>query len=81
MNGLKVADVIRRINLFLDDGNWLSLNSSNVKVIGRALNIYFGEVNKDNLRHGRGISIYPSGEIRIGYFDNHGGAPGNYLKI
>jgi hypothetical protein len=30
----------------------------------------FGEVNEDNRLHGRGIDIWSSGAICIGYFEN-----------
>ena len=41
----------------------------------------FGEVNADSNLHGRGIQIYPSGEIYIGYFNNYHCAPGRYINI
>jgi len=81
MNGSKIADVIRRFNLFLNDGNWLSLNPSSVKVIEKDKHIYFGEVNEDNKFHGKGIDIWFNSHTFIGNFNNGKWAPGNYLEI
>ncbi len=81
MNGFKIADVIRRINFFQDDRNWLSLNQSSVKVRGNFGNFHFGETNKDNKLHGRGIRIWYEGNIYIGYFNNGYYAPGKFINI
>jgi len=43
---------------------------------------YFGEWSEATKKpHGRGIRIYTSGNILIGYYNNGGLAPGNYLTI
>ncbi len=34
---------------------------------------------KDNKLNGRGIRIYPDGDIRIGYFDKGLAAPGSFI--
>ncbi len=41
----------------------------------------FGEVNEDNRLHGRGIDIWSSGAICIGYFENDLQSTGNYIVI
>jgi hypothetical protein len=42
----------------------------------------FGErKHKYNKLHGRGIEIYTSGIICIGYYKNYRDAPGNYITI
>ena len=82
MNGIRLADVIRRINLHQTDSNWLSLHYSSVKVVkysSRVLN--FGEVDQYNNLHGRGICIQFDGNTGIGYFDNGNRAPGNFIHI
>jgi len=80
MNGYKTADVIRRINLFLTDSNWFSFDSSVIRVVKDEYESIFGEVNRDNNLHGKGISITENC-IAIGYYNDGYLAPGNYLFI
>ncbi len=42
---------------------------------------YFGEINKNNRPHGRGLRIYNNGHITIGYFQNGFRSTGNYIDI
>ena len=42
---------------------------------------YIGEHDSNNNLHGKGICIYPSGNIAIGYWDNNKLVLGNYLTI
>ena len=42
---------------------------------------YIGELNSNNEHHGKGIMIYTSGNISIGYWNNGLPAPGNYFVI
>ena len=80
MDGTRIADVIRRINLYQVDSNWLSLDRSRVGVVC-AQNLSFGEINQYNKLDGRGICIFADGTIDIRYFNNGYAAPGNYLRI
>ena len=74
------APIIERLNLSQNQENWFSLKiESNYLVMGAVR--YFGERNEHNKPHGRGIGIYSTYFIRIGYFNNGGWAPGNYLTI
>ena len=41
----------------------------------------FGEHNSSNNLHGRGICIWSSGVIFIGYYDDGEQAPGDYIII
>ena len=68
-----------RLNIWRNDQNWLSLQPRGNHYSDGSSG--FGEVNADNKLNGRGILINPSGFIEIGYFDNGGYAPGNYLWI
>ena len=44
-------------------------------------NKYYGEINADGNRHGRGIFIYPDGDIYIEYFDTGATSPGKSIAI
>ncbi len=41
----------------------------------------FGEINDDNELYGRGILIWSSGDIHIGYFENSRHSTGHYIII
>jgi hypothetical protein len=41
---------------------------------------YYGEVNANGERHGRGINIY-NGHIKIGYYENGEYSTGKYISI
>ena len=40
-----------------------------------------GEMNSENKLRGRGVRIYPGGDISIQYWNNGDDAPGNYIYI
>ena len=41
----------------------------------------FGEINRFNKLHGRGIEIKAWSYFHFGYFDNDKWAPGNFINI
>ena len=83
MNGVRLTDVINRFNFQSNQNDWLLLDYKKCKVVvARGGSVTFGEHDDfDNSLHGRGIEIYPSGFIDIGYWDNGWRAPGKYIKI
>lgn len=42
---------------------------------------YYGGLNEDGKEHGRGIKIFWSDEIEIGYYEDGGLSVGNYIWI
>ncbi len=82
-DGERVASVIKRLNILTDQQNWLSLKPVSA---GRFSHLdvdtkTFGELNQHNKLHGRGIKIWPDGDIIIQYWNNGATAPGNYISI
>lgn len=49
--------------------------------ISRLKRQQFGEHNAQNNLHGRGISLYTDGFIRIQYWENGQDVAGNYIEI
>lgn len=57
------------------DTEWLKLKPSSLTnttfwIIEEGGSKYFGEINDHRAPHGKGIRIFPTGAIHIGYFDN-----------
>lgn len=42
---------------------------------------YLGELNSQNLAHGRGVDLLTNGTIDIGFRKNGSWIPGNYIRI
>jgi len=59
----------------------LGLGNSKLKFTEKYGSKFIGELNSKNKLQGKGIAIYPSGFIEIGYFEKGYLAPGNYLWI
>ncbi len=78
-----IADVVPRLNgSQYHPENWLSMRPDTLNYsrnLGEDLT-YFGEMNRDNTLHGRGIFIFNDGRILIGFVDN-GECTGNYITI
>jgi hypothetical protein len=84
INGYKEAGIIRRLNTWRNDKNWLSLRPHKDRFTGYngADFADFGEMNADNKFHGRGIVINSDGDIFIGYCKNGDWrAPGKFIWI
>jgi hypothetical protein len=58
-DGLKIAEIIARLNICKDATSWLSLQPNPLRYAKRTgiITTNFGEVNGDNKLHGRGIQI------------------------
>ena len=78
-DGEEVGDITERLNLTSSDQDWLSLRPSSATRYFK--DNYFGELNEKNIPHGRGIYIFSSGRVYIGYFNNGDDAPGNFINI
>lgn len=78
-NGLKIAEVINRLDYKGDDGKWLSLNPKSCRVIKKLAGTYFGE-HLNNQEHGRGIGIDGDCYL-IDFFKNGSYGPGNFFRI
>ena len=79
LDGVRVGDINKRLNLTHYNKDWLSLRPSGARYF---IDNYFGELNEKNIPHGRGIYIFPSGRIRIQYFNNGRYVPGtNFIDI
>ena len=72
IDGLRVASVIKRLDILTDQQNWLSLKPVSD---GRFAHVgvstkKFGEMNQHNKLHGRGIYIDSSGNISIAFWND-----------
>ncbi len=68
-DGQKIAKVIPRLNGWQSAQNWLSMQPG-AQCYSKAAD--FGEFNEENRLHGRGITIYDTRTIEIGYFGENG---------
>ncbi len=87
VDGKKIAKIIPRLTGIKDAQNWLSMQPNPLRWFkdcrGDVL-VSFGEINKKNRLHGRGIEIKDDGDdgefITIGHFKN-GLCTGHYISI
>ena len=82
MNGVRKADLQKRLNLVREEQNWLSFNLATTKISSTGMSKSFGEHDANNKLHGKGITIYSHGTICIGY--NNSGSPAmgkHYINI
>ncbi len=77
---MRVGDITDRLNLTIDDQDWLSLRPSDNRYF---IDDYFGDFDEYNKLNGRGIKIDSfDGSITIAFWKHCNFlAPGNYLAI
>ena len=77
LDGVRVGDINKRLNLTHDNQDWLSLRPSGARYF---IDKYFGEFDAKNNPHGRCIQFTTYGDINIGYYNN-GDRFGNFIYI
>ncbi len=82
VDGKKIAKITPRLTIVYDAQNWLSMQPNPLRWNCADVNKQgFGEVNENNILHGRGIRIWNDGTIFIGYGEDGRLCTGNEITI